>query len=495
MNRMKRVVYGLLPYCVIEKHLRKVEGTADYLVWTGLNRVKTTPWYWMPHSLVSRWLIAKKERRQARQTKTICSGGMPQSGFDYGAGDVMRKVASCRDDALAVKGAPRILVCLHLYYADLWPVVRTYLDNLTPYDWTLLVTYSPNLIPESTLAEIRDYRTSVRFVPCRNAGYDIGPFVEAIRQVNLAEFGIVFKLQTKGCRRPWIFVYDQVFKRADWFVNLYDGVLGGRAVHEAVAALTSGEALLAAAENLIVRDPWHKRQFVRQICEKLGIAYDDNYRFVAGTCFAISAEALRPIQALGLTIDDFPDTVRGDFSLAHALERIFCFAARGKMKGIPVSHNEYTEETAWRVAKSGLRLLLDDRFELDPEYVYRSLEFCQIDSYEVVEVRLGDIRRVWTDCRSYRLADCAPFRYLQGDSESYDRYCEVNSKRSVFNMSRERFETLRQSMKSYDGRRMPVVFGKANIILDGQHRCCILLKEHGSDYRIPVVRIYGSEFK
>ena len=44
-------------------------------------------------------------------------------------------------------------------------------------------------------------------------------------------------------------------------------------------------------------------------------------------------------------------------------------------------------------------------------------------------------------------------------------------------------------MRSYDPRRMPVVSGAGNVVIDGQHRCCILLAEFGPDHEIDVLRL------
>lgn len=486
-------IMNCLPYCIAEPIIRRHDGTVEYMAWIGKGRIKRTPWYWMPHAVVSRWLRRKDERRQRRMRGNGKIVGMPRSGYGLSVDETVKRLSAERDDSLAVRRDARILVILHFFYPDLWPIVRTYLENLTPYDWDLVVTYPAELVPESELAAIRTFKSSVRLMPCRNAGFDVGPFIEALKDVDLGDHDIVFKLQTKGCGQLERFIYGQVFKGADWFHNLFDGVLGGRSVHEAVSALMSGECALAAAENLIVQDPKHKCNYVRKFCAEHDWRFIEGYRYVAGTCFAVRSEVLRPLRELGLSLSDFADTVRGRFSLAHALERWMCFAADGRMKGIPVAHDAHPELVEKLSRCSALQLLDDPRFDLDDEFMYRAFEFARIGGYEVAEIRLGDIRRVWYDMRAYRLDECAPYRYLGGDARVYDDYCRANSKQSFFEMSKGRFDSLIKSMETYDPRRMPVVLGKRNVILDGQHRCCILLKRFGPDYRIKVVRVFPPE--
>ena len=475
-----------LPYWLAERLLRRREGTESYFSWAGTDRIRHGIRYWLPHRVVSGMLEARRKRKA--RTAPVAPA-VPRSGFTGSIADAVAGIVRTRDDTRAALPETRIVVCLHLFYPDLWPVVRTYLENLSPYRWDLVVTYPDGLVPESALDAVRAFRADVRLVPCRNAGFDVGPFVEALGRIDLSAYDIVLKLQTKGCHRPRLFMYDQVFKGPDWFFNLFDGILGGRAVHGVVSSLMRGECLMAAAENLVVSDPGHKRELVRQFCEKLSLPYAEDYRFVAGTCFAARAEALAPLKALGLGIDDFADTVRGGFSLAHALERWMCFAAAGRIKGIPVSHPSYPDEVSAFRRTSALRLLDDDRFELDADFVYRILERKPVVAYEVAEIRLEDIRRIWADGRAKPLSACAPYRYLEGDGAGYDRYCRENAEAYGFEMSRERFEALRRSMDDFDPRRMPVVYGDANIILDGQHRSCVLLRRYGPDHRIRVVRI------
>lgn len=479
-----------LPYCIAEPLVRRRDGTAAYLSWIGKGRIKRTPWYWMPHGVVSRWLRWKDKRRRNR------GGGVlrvPESGYGPSLEGAVARLAAERDDTRAVRRDARILVMLHFFYPDLWPLVRTYLENLTPYGWDLVVTYPEGLVPETALDPVRAFKPSARLMPCRNAGFDVGPFVEALKDVELGDYDIVIKAQTKGCGRMERFVYGQLFRGADWFHNLFDGILGARTAHEAVSALMAGDCALVAAANLIVRDPKHKRNFVRNFCAARGWPFVEDYRYVAGTCFAVRSEVLRPLKELGLSLSDFEDTVRGRFSLAHAVERWMCFAAAGRMKGIEVAHNAYSDEVERLARGSALRLLDDPRFDIDDEFMYRAFEFVQLEGYEVAEVRLGDIRRVWCDGRGYRLDECPPYKYLSGDASSYERYCRENREQTGFEMSRERFDTLIESMRTFDERRMPVVFGRENVVLDGQHRCCILIRRHGPDHRIKVVRVFPKE--
>ena len=103
-------------------------------------------------------------------------------------------------------------------------------------------------------------------------------------------------------------------------------------------------------------------------------------------------------------------------------------------------------------------------------------------------MRLGDIHRRWFDGRILTLDECEPFKYLNGDTQAYEAYCEENKALSGFAMDSCRFDQLVSDMEEYDPLSMPVVMGPNNIIFDGQHRSCILLKKYGPDHVIQVLR-------
>ncbi len=392
-------------------------------------------------------------------------------------------------DMIKRNSGARILVCLHLFYEDAWDLIAKYLENIRPYRADFLITCVRDRVSDVTLGKIRAFSDTVKVVFTPNRGFDIGPFVDALREVDLDAYDIVFKLQSKGARRPRIYIYDQVFKTTDWFFNLFDGVLGGVTAHECIDAIMSGEARLVAARNLIVSDPKHKVFFMKRFCEEHGLAFCEDYKFVAGTCFAIKASALAPLKALNLTIGDFAAAKPGEFSLAHAIERWMCFAAVGAMKGLEVPHPEYRAERKELASRSAIRLLDDKRFTLDYDFFYRVLEMRPVAKYAVVKVPLGSLTRYWYDGKLYPLQKCPPYRYLCGDREVYEQYCVQNKAVTGFEMSPERFEALCESMVKYDPKSMPVVFGPHNIVEDGQHRTCILLKKYGPDHVISVLRI------
>lgn len=390
------------------------------------------------------------------------------------------------------KDNPKILVCLHLYYMESWGMIHRYLKNLKPYNHDLIVSYTLTNYNEKTLNKIKEAYPNVTFYGYENNGFDLGPFMDVLRKVDLSQYDIVYKLHSKGVKRPFIFIYGNIFKYKDWFFNLYNGILSPLNVHKTVEHLMGDEKCgIVAAKNLIVKDPLHKQYFVKKACESLNVPYLENYNFVAGTCFAIKAQLLQPIKDLNLTIDDFQGTRRGEFSLAHAIERIMCFVEVQNYHacGNKVVYPKYRKELEQSLEMSSLRLLNDDRFCINYDFFYKALEHKKIVHYEVVDIQLKKIRRKWLG-EEFRLQDTHAYKYLLGDVSNYEEYCAYNAQISKFDMSSERFDNLLNAIKTtgFDEKYMPVI-GKTNVIYDGQHRCCALLYLYGEDYPVKVLRI------
>ena len=463
-GQIQSFFFGCLPFGVV----RKLKGLPRDGEEAAMMR-QTCPRHWM---FLPRYPFSPKKRRQFLHDR------------EDGRRLEKESIARNRDCS--------ILVLLHLFYDSAWPVIREYLENLSCYPHVdLIVTVTQGCFQEKTLQRIRADYPSARIEVCENRGFDIWPFIRALNIADLKRYDIVFKLHSKGVTRPNIFIYGQIFKYADWFFNLFDGILGGRNVHRAVEMLMHEGVKLTAAENLIVHDPRHKESMVRKFCDQRKLPFRENYVFVAGTCFAARSEALEPLRALMLKEEDFPPTVRGKFSLAHVLERWMCFAAGDAIRGIPVPHPVYEQELAERQAHSPLRMLDDPRFILDDEFFYHALEMHRIEDYEVIRLKLKNIRRRKLDRTICPLSECEPYRYLCGQTQEYQEYCQRNREISGYEMSREKFESLRESLeRNYDPRWMPVVQGPNYIIRDGQHRCCILLKKYGPEHEIDVVHFW-----
>ena len=85
----------------------------------------------------------------------------------------------------------RLAVVVHVYYPEMWPELAVCVRNVGACD--LVVTY----VDEESVAEARRDFPSARFIRCENRGYDVWPFVKALKVLDLDRYDLVVKLHTK----------------------------------------------------------------------------------------------------------------------------------------------------------------------------------------------------------------------------------------------------------------------------------------------------------
>lgn len=395
----------------------------------------------------------------------------------------------------------RILVFLHLFYPESWKEIREYLCNFGGYRWDLCITYpdflQDRLEEEGILDDILEVNGRTTFFPTENRGFDIGPFLTALRQTDYMDYDVVFKLQSKGTHRPWIYIYRQLFIGRDWFRNLFEGVVGAGTVHTTIDAVANMPDIgMCAASNLIVHDPPHKEGMVLRRLEEYGIRAHKGYRFVAGTCFAAKPGCLKPLADFPAQLEDFvPVPPSRGLSLGHVLERYMSIAVT--QLGYTLRGNRVLG--AERAVKAPLERdfaalsserLYDLPYGYDDEFFFWALDHFMVRSRTKM-LRLGDLRyRMGKEGEVIPLSECAPYRYLQGDREAYEAYCRIHEETGRPLMSPDRYEALIRSMdgQGYDEEHI-IMVDENNILKDGQHRACLLAHRYGQDREIQVLEV------
>ncbi|WP_423214572.1 rhamnan synthesis F family protein [Streptococcus equinus] len=390
----------------------------------------------------------------------------------------------------------RILVILHLFYAKSWKEIREYLENLSYYNFDLIITVTDGMVNDDILAQILSFKKDSIIIKCENKGFDLRPFLVALRSVDLDKYDIVIKLQSKSTKRAWLYIYDQLFMRRDWFLDLYDGILSPKVVHRNIDLLVNDKSVgMVAADNLIVNDPWHKTEMVRRIAESKNLYVPDDYKFVAGTCFAMKSKCLENIQKYPWTDTDFetvPNT-RG-MSFAHFFERYICTQVENvwnmKIVGARVRvfrHRVLSIPSKILYRYSSNRLFEED-IKFDPEFFYWILDNKLIKwkyddiPFKKIIYSSGNIRRPFIENE--------PYQYLKGNVEAYKEYCDYHVKNGLPIMSVERFENLKKSIdkNGYDERHV-IIVNNNNELMDGQHRAACLCYKLGENALVKVLKI------
>lgn len=243
----------------------------------------------------------------------------------YGRGYAMLRALFRRLNAGSIRrnASCRILVHAHLYYMEAWCEMAEYLRNLAPYRCTYIVTYTEERADATVLAQVQRDLPNVTLIPCPNRGFDVGPFLEVLHGVNLGDYDVVYHVHSKSIGNGLRFSYGKLFENKEWFTQMYRAILGVHNVHKCIDLLCKdAKAGMAAARNVFFQDIPERARMVAEFGRLYNIPVKAGYSFIGGTCFAAPAAALRGTQAMGLTMADFQESVRGVFSLAHAVERL-----------------------------------------------------------------------------------------------------------------------------------------------------------------------------
>lgn len=394
----------------------------------------------------------------------------------------------------------KILVILHLYYPNSWIEIREYLYNMQPYYWDLIVTI-PDSVYTSILDEtIKSDFPTAKVLICPNRGFDVAPFLAALKSIpDISVYDVIFKLQSKGIKRRAIYIYNQLFIGRDWMLDLFEGIMGPNTIHQSIDAIVNDNAVgIVCAGNLIVEDPLHKKHITEQILSKYNLEYIDEYKFVAGTCFAMKPSIAKEIAALSFNISDFESEQEpGTLSLAHVLERYFGMInlRQGLLfRGFPV--RRFTKSLK-RPLEHVLYSLSSERL-FDLPYLYDDEYFMwQLDNklikWNIVETEVGKLcYQPNIHSKAIPLAECYPYKFLTGDVSSYQEYCNKNSVRNpnAPHMSTERYTSLIDSIdtQGYDQRHI-IIVNTLGAITDGQHRACVIAYKKGLNYKIKVLEL------
>ena len=135
----------------------------------------------------------------------------------------------------------------------------------------------------------------------------------------------------------------------------------------------------------------------------------------------------------------------------------------------------------------------DNRFyinKLDLERISKN----QIVSYKFIDIPVGTIKR-YLDKKIFSLYKTDAYMYLENPDNPnskirYQEYCknscfdyEIRGEK-VFNELEDDI-----SKNEYNPTKGVIVVDQHRIIMDGQHRACILLKKYGPKYKVKVVMV------
>lgn len=217
----------------------------------------------------------------------------------------------------ADRNADAFALIVHIWHLDTLDDLSAACDNF-PADADRFVTFADSLLPEDR-QRIADRFVGAKLVAVRNVGQDVGALMQLMDQVDLGRYGFVCKIHSKkGLKMP-----------EAWRRTLLGGVLGSRQqVDQIIAGFRDDpQVMLAGARQLFLYGPaylWRNADGIDDLAGPLLKGFNfrnEDWGFVAGTCFWIRTSILLRLKAL--QIDWQPGVYADDGTPAHVLERMF----------------------------------------------------------------------------------------------------------------------------------------------------------------------------
>lgn len=213
----------------------------------------------------------------------------------------------------------RIAVLAQVYYEDLWPEIAAGLRSVP--DGDIFVSLVEEHFTERFPEEIRAEFPGAVITTAPNRGFDVGPFVDQVSRLDLARYELVCKIHTKRGGTPGVYPDG-----GEWRRSMLEVLLGSAARIAHVFELFRRNpdiGMIGSAAHLNNFSMGGNADQYQQLCDRLGIPVGhQGLRFFAGTIFWCRAALLRPLQDLGLTLDDFEPSKGADGQRAHAIERV-----------------------------------------------------------------------------------------------------------------------------------------------------------------------------
>lgn len=134
----------------------------------------------------------------------------------------------------------------------------------------------------------------------------------------------------------------------------------------------------------------------------------------------------------------------------------------------------------------------DSRFYVDEKNIDRLLSK-PICSYAVKRMQVGMILRSLEDTNKIVTLDkTRVYAYLKGGEDGMRAYKEYMKSCNYVNFrTPTNYNNLIESLNesAYNIKKGAIVVSQHNLILDGQHRCCILLNKFGPNYIVEVLQL------
>lgn len=227
----------------------------------------------------------------------------------------------------------KIAVIVHAFYLDVLEDIISMIDNIEPQPMLFIsVAADVNIDEVSNFLSIRGYQ-AFKIASVKNRGRDVAPF--------LVEFSEELKSYDVCCKIHGKKSLYAGSEQSNWRNHLYHNLLGSKEiVRDITNAFKENKALgIVYSDSLDLLPYWgytwltnkHLISFALEKIKMPFIANIANYTYFdypAGNMFWFRPNAIKQILDAEFLLHDFPEEpIPNDGTLAHLIERLFCFVS------------------------------------------------------------------------------------------------------------------------------------------------------------------------
>lgn len=223
----------------------------------------------------------------------------------------------------------RLLVHFHVYYHDQVDYFIEKMSNINGCEWDLYVTM--NGLVQETVDKLTALKPDTHFIEMENVGYDVWPFIDVIKSVDISDYDLVMKLHTKS--RSFLKAHGIRLKGFEWRNALVESLLKNRSQFRKALDIferNSGVGIVCSDLLWLETAGWNMEdgELLDRELERIGMTITDRH-FCAGTIFMGRSEIFRFLLSDDISADMFPSVMESHStgSMAHVYERILSLAA------------------------------------------------------------------------------------------------------------------------------------------------------------------------
>lgn len=204
-----------------------------------------------------------------------------------------------------------------------------------------------------------------------NRGYDIWPFIKALKTVNLDEYEFLIKVHTKRDMGKIVAIIDnKYFFRGQYWRNMLLSFISSKDnFHKCLVAFKDPAVGMINNHRLFdrTRETTDNPHLVyclnesRKLLSEVGISAKpcDEVKYVAGTMFICRAAIFKPLQEMNFDVNQFAVVNRkNENDLAHVMERVFGWLVTSQGYSIADPYSRFNESFRFFFHSSYCRFLM-----------------------------------------------------------------------------------------------------------------------------------------